>query len=174
LGTNGGPRPNPLRSSPAQVILVNEVPYVVDCGSGVAWQLVSAGVDLTDLGYIFVTHQHSDHNLDYGNLIYQAWVSGLTTGVEAYGPPPLEQMTESFLELNEYDIETRIDDESRVSLEPLIQAHEISEGGLVMEDENVSVTSALVEHPPVEPSFAFRFDTADRSSSRATPTTRSP
>jgi ribonuclease BN (tRNA processing enzyme) len=163
LGTNGGPRPNPLRSSPAQVVLVNEVPYVVDCGSGVAWQLVSAGVDLTDLGYIFITHQHSDHNLDYGNLIYQAWVSGLTTGVEAYGPPPLEQMTESFLELNEYDIETRIDDESRVSLEPLIQAYEISEGGLVMEDENVSVTSALVEHPPVEPSFAFRFDTADRS-----------
>ena len=83
LGTNGGPRPNPLRPSPAKVILVNEVPYVVDCGSGVAWQLVSAGVDLTDLGYIFVTHQHSDHNLDYGNLIYQAWVSGRTTGVEA-------------------------------------------------------------------------------------------
>ena len=142
---------------------MNEVLYVVDCGSGVAWQLVSAGVDLTDLGYIFVTHQHSDHNLDYGNLIYQAWVSGLTTGVEAYGPPPLEQMTESFLELNEYDIETRIDDESRVPLESLIQAQEISEGGRVMEDENVSVTSALVEHPPVEPSFAFRFDTADRS-----------
>ncbi len=48
-------------------------------------------------------------------------------------------------------------------LDSLIQAQEISEGGLVMEDENVSVTSALVEHPPVEPSIAFRFDTADRS-----------
>jgi ribonuclease BN (tRNA processing enzyme) len=163
LGTNGGPRPNPTRSLPAQVVLVNEVPYVVDCGSGVARQLVSAEVDLRDLAYVFITHQHSDHNLDYGNLIYEAWVSGLTTGVDAYGPPPLEQMTESYLELNEYDIETRIDDESRVSLEPLIQANEISEGGLVMEDENVKVTSALVEHPPVEPSFAFRFDAADRS-----------
>ena len=163
LGTNGGPRPNPTRSSPAQVILVNEVPYVVDCGSGVARQLVSAGVDLRELAYVFITHQHSDHNLDYGNLIYEAWVSGLTTRVDAYGPPPLVQMTESYLELNEYDIETRIADESRVPLSPLMQANEIREGGLVMEDENVRVTSTLVEHPPVEPSFAFRFDAADRS-----------
>jgi ribonuclease BN (tRNA processing enzyme) len=32
-----------------------------------------------------------------------------------------------------------------------------------MQDEHVKVTSALVEHPPLVPSFAFRFDTADRS-----------
>ena len=32
-----------------------------------------------------------------------------------------------------------------------------------MEDENVRVTSALVDHPPVEPAFGYRFDTADRS-----------
>jgi ribonuclease BN (tRNA processing enzyme) len=163
LGTNGGPRPNTLRSSPAQVILTNGVPYVVDCGSGVARQLVFAEVDLKDLRYVFITHQHSDHNLDYGNLLYQAWVSGLTTRIDAYGPPPLEEMTELFLKLNEYDIETRIDDEGRTPLAPLIQANEISEGGLVMEDENVRVTSTLVDHPPVEPSLAYRFDAPDRS-----------
>ncbi|WP_207955873.1 MBL fold metallo-hydrolase [Rubrobacter marinus] len=112
---------------------------------------------------MFITHQHSDHNLDYGNLIYQAWVSGLKTQVNAYGPPPLAQMTKSYLELNEYDIETRIADEGRVPLASLMRANEISEGGLAMENENVKVTSALVEHPPVEPSFAFRFDADDRS-----------
>ncbi len=32
-----------------------------------------------------------------------------------------------------------------------------------MEDDRVKVTAALVKHPPVEPSFAYRFDTADRS-----------
>ena len=163
LGTNGGPRVNMLRSAPAQVILVNKVPYVVDCGSGVAHQLVSAGVDLNDLGNVFITHHHSDHNLDYGNLIYQAWASGLSTQVDAYGPPPLKKMTDLFLSLNEYDIETRIADEGRKPLAPLMRAQEISKGGTVMEDENVKVTSTLVEHPPVEPSFAYRFDAADRS-----------
>ena len=33
----------------------------------------------------------------------------------------------------------------------------------MLQDENVKVTSALVDHPPVVPAFAYRFDAADRS-----------
>jgi len=32
-----------------------------------------------------------------------------------------------------------------------------------MSDDDVKMTAALVEHPPVIPAFAYRFDTADRS-----------
>jgi ribonuclease BN (tRNA processing enzyme) len=32
-----------------------------------------------------------------------------------------------------------------------------------MQDENVRVTATLVDHPPVVPAFAYRFDAADRS-----------
>ena len=32
-----------------------------------------------------------------------------------------------------------------------------------MRDENVSVTSTLVEHPLVSPAFSYRFDASDRS-----------
>src|SRR6187549_3243046 len=32
-----------------------------------------------------------------------------------------------------------------------------------MADDNVTVTSTLVDHPPVVPAFAYRFDTRDRS-----------
>lgn len=32
-----------------------------------------------------------------------------------------------------------------------------------MSDENVKVTAALVDHPPVVPAFGFRFDAHDRS-----------
>ena len=32
-----------------------------------------------------------------------------------------------------------------------------------MSDENVKVTAALVDHPPVAPAFAYRFDAPDRS-----------
>jgi ribonuclease BN (tRNA processing enzyme) len=32
-----------------------------------------------------------------------------------------------------------------------------------MSDDHVTVTSALVDHPPVVPAFAFRFDARDRS-----------
>jgi ribonuclease BN (tRNA processing enzyme) len=72
-------------------------------------------------------------------------------------------MTELFLELNSYDIATRITDEGRVPLAPLIHVHELTGPGLLMQDENVEVTAALVRHPPVVPAFGYRFDGRDRS-----------
>ncbi|MGH9323548.1 MAG: MBL fold metallo-hydrolase [Vicinamibacteria bacterium] len=163
LGTAGGPRPKVDRAATSQVLLVGDRAYVVDCGDGVARQLVAAGVNLQTLDKIFITHHHSDHNADYGNLLLLAWASGLRTPVEAYGPPPLERMTKLFFELNQFDIETRIRDEERVPLEPLVRARDVREAGLVVEDSQVRVRSALVSHPPIETAFAYRFDTEDRS-----------
>lgn len=163
LGTAGGPAPKATASGPAQVIIVDDAAYVVDCGDGVARQLVLAGVPLTSLRHVFLTHQHSDHNADYGNLILLAWAAGLHTRVDTWGPPPLARMTRLFFELNAYDISTRMADEGRVPLLPLVHVHEMTNGGVVFKDRHVTVTAALVSHPPVVPAFAYRFDTADRS-----------
>jgi ribonuclease BN (tRNA processing enzyme) len=163
LGTGGGPRPRRAPSAASQAIVVNGTPYVVDCGDGVARQYVSAGLPFTALRHIFITHNHSDHNADYGNLIWLAWASGLATRVDTWGPPPLQQMTRLFFEMNAYDIDTRIADEGRVPLVPLVHVHELVAGGMVMQDDNVRVTAALVNHPPVAPAFAYRFDAPDRS-----------
>jgi ribonuclease BN (tRNA processing enzyme) len=163
LATGGGPRPRAGRGNTAHAVVVDDVLYVVDCGSGVARQLVQAGIALTMLRHVFVTHHHSDHNLDYGNLIMQAWASGLRTRVDTWGPPPLAKMTRLYFEMNAYDIDTRIADEGRVALTPLVQVHELTQGGPVMQDERVKVSATLVDHPPVVPAFAFRFDAPDRS-----------
>jgi ribonuclease BN (tRNA processing enzyme) len=162
LGTAGGPRPRRAPSAASQVIVVNDMAYVVDCGDGVARQLTAAGIPVSRLRHIFITHQHSDHNADYGNLILLSWAE-LPEPVNAWGPPPLEKMTRLFLELNEFDITTRTADEGRKPLAPLLKPHEITKAGLVMQDDNVRVTAALVPHPPIEHAFAYRFDTADRS-----------
>jgi len=163
LGTGGGPRPRQASSASAQVIISNNVAYVVDCGDGVARQLAFAGVPLTTLRHIFITHQHSDHNADYGNLIWLAWTAGLSTRVDTWGPPPLEKMTKLFFEMNAYDIDTRISNEGRAPIVPLVHVHEIRDGGAVMSDDNVKVTAALVDHPPVVPAFGYRFEARDRS-----------
>jgi ribonuclease BN (tRNA processing enzyme) len=163
LGTGGGPRPRKASSGSAQVVLVDDTPYVIDCGDGVARQLVFAGVPLAGLRHIFITHHHSDHNADYGNLIWLAWTAGLRTQVDAWGPPPLEKMTALFFEMNAYDINARMADEGRVPLVPLVHVHELTQGGPVMQDEKVKVTAALVRHPPVVPAFGYRFDAPDRS-----------
>ena len=173
LGTGGGPRPRKESSAAAQVIIINGAAYVIDCGDGVARQLALAGVSFTTLRDIFLTLQHSDHNADYGNLIWLAWAAGLSTRVDTWGPPPLDQMTKLFFQMNAYDIDTRIANEGRVPLVPLVHVHELRAGGEVMRDADVRVTAALVDHPPVVPAFGYRFDARDRSIVISGDTTRS-
>jgi ribonuclease BN (tRNA processing enzyme) len=163
LGTGGGPRPKRDAAASSQIIVINNTAYVVDCGDGVARQIASVPLSPTIIRHVFITHHHSDHNADYGNLLLLSWAAGLRSRVDTWGPPPLAQMTKLFLEMNAFDINTRIADEGRVPLAPLIHAHELTAGGVVMQDENVKVTSALVDHPPIEKAFAYRFDAADRS-----------
>jgi ribonuclease BN (tRNA processing enzyme) len=163
LGTGGGPSPKRLRSAPAQVILVGDDAYVVDCGDGVARQMALAGVSLARIRAVFITHHHSDHNADYGNLLLLAWIDGLKPIVDAYGPPPLAKMTGLIAEMNAVDIATRVADEGRPPFTGLVVPHEITAGGVVRQQAGVRVTAALVDHPPIRPAFAYRFDTPDRS-----------
>jgi len=163
LGTAGGPTPKQNRAAPAQAIVIGGDTYVVDCGNGVARQMAMARLRLGSIRAVFVTHHHSDHNADYGTLLLLAWGSDLKTPVSTFGPPPLVEMTRHFLAFSETDIRIRTADEGRPPLESLIQPTEITDGGEVFRDRNVRVTAAVVDHPPLVPSLAYRFDSSDRS-----------
>lgn len=164
LGTKGGPRVGEAgRSNPSTLLMINDVPYVVDCGYGVSKQLISVGVALNRVRYIFITHHHSDHNLELGPLFYNAWITGLPVRVDAYGPPGLTQMTRDFFNYLKFDIDTRIDDEGRADPRTLITPHEFDKPGVVLTNDDVKVTTCLVRHPPIKQSYAYRFDAKDRS-----------
>jgi ribonuclease BN (tRNA processing enzyme) len=163
LGTAGGPTPKALRAAPAQALVVDGATYVIDCGNGVARQLALAGIGLGSIRNVFLTHQHSDHNADLGNLMLLAWAANLHSPVGLWGPPPLERMLRLFLDMNAVDIRTRMADEGRPDLATLLRPHEFERGGVLLDDGKVKVTAALVEHPPMSPAFAYRFDCPDRS-----------
>ena len=163
LGTAGGPTPKARRAAPSQAIVVGNRIYLVDCGDGVARQLVLAGLPIQQLRKVLITHQHSDHNAGYGPLFLLSWGAALSRPVDVYGPPPLIEMTRHLLEAYDYDITLRMKDEERPPLAPLIRPHEITRAGEVFNDDGVRVTAALNEHPPIQYSFAYRFDTPDRS-----------
>ena len=158
LGTAGGPTPKKNRAAPAQMILIDGEAYIIDCGNGVAQQIVKAGIKLSAVRHVFLTHHHSDHNADYGNLMLLAWAADLNHRVDTYGPAPIKRMTQQFLALNDFDIKTRIVDEGRKPLKSFIYPHEFKRDGLVMQNQKVKVTAAQVVHPPVAPSFAYRFE----------------
>ncbi len=162
LGTAGGPTPRGSRFAPSQVVVVDGAAYVFDCGNGVAHQLARAGIPFSAIRAVFITHHHSDHNADVGTLMLLGW-SGLTPPVRIYGPAPLGAMVKQLFDAHRYDIDLRVDDEGRKPLPGLVEVNEIGEGGVVYRDEHVTVTSTLVDHPPVHPAFGYRIDSAERS-----------
>jgi len=164
LGTKGGPRVGETgRSNPSTLLLIDDVPYVVDCGYGTSKQLLTTGVPLNKLRYIFITHHHSDHNLEFGPLFYNAWITGLPVKVDAYGPPGLTNMMRDFFNYQKFDIDTRIVDEGRADPRNLLTAHEFDKPGVVLVNDDVKVSTCLVRHPPIKHSYAYRFDARDRS-----------
>jgi ribonuclease BN (tRNA processing enzyme) len=163
LGTKGGPRVDGERANPATLIMIDDTPYLIDCGYGTARQLVRAGVALQNVRHIFFTHMHSDHNLDYGSVVYSAWATGLKSVVDVYGMPPLKEMTAAFMQMMRFDIDTRIADEGRPDLRKLVAVHEFDQPGVILENAQVKISAVRVVHPPIEQAYAFRFDTRDRS-----------
>ena len=164
LGTKGGPSVGKSgRANPSTLILINDVPYLVDCGYGTSRQLINSGVALNRLRYLFITHHHSDHNLELGALIYNAWITGLPAEVWAFGPPGLINMTRDFFNYAKFDIDTRIEDEGRPDPRKLTVVREFNKPGVVLTNDDVRVSSCLVRHPPIKQSYAYRFDAEDRS-----------
>jgi len=164
LGTKGGPSLGKIgRSNPSTLIVINDIPYVVDCGYGTSRQLLSAGVSLNRLRYVFITHHHSDHNLEIGPLFYNAWITGQPIQVDAYGPLGLSKMTRDFFSYQKFDIDTRIVDEGRTDPRRSLRAHDFNQPGMVMQNQDVKITSCRVRHPPINNAFAYRFDAHDRS-----------
>jgi len=162
LGTKGGPRMEKgLSWSTCSVIEVDGHPYIVDCGLGVTRQFVEAGYSLSQVDNIFITHHHSDHNLEFGPLIHTLWTSGTSDNVAVYGPEGTKNLMDGFLDSQKIDIETRVEDEKQRDLEKIININEISEG-FVMEDERVKVSALKVVHGLLENCFAFKFETKDK------------
>lgn len=174
LGT-GNPPADPDRSGPATAIVVNGTPYLVDFGAGVVRRAKSAVADRgiaalepTNFRVVFVTHLHSDHTVGYPDLILTPWVLGRRVPLEVYGPTGIKAMTEHILEAYSADFETRSKhfEEKLYSVGSFpeghkVNAHEITAGGVVYKDANVTVTAFKTKH--AMESYGYRFDTADRS-----------
>jgi ribonuclease BN (tRNA processing enzyme) len=157
LGTQGGPLIRSYKQTPsANLIVYKNVPFVIDTGYGTTFKLREAGINLSTLKYIFITHLHSDHYLDLGPLLYNAWIAGLAEEVHVYAPKGIKPVLKAYWKSNRYDIATRIKDEGRTDIRKLIKIHELKEG-ILMTDADVEISCLKNIHPPVDESYAFKF-----------------
>ena len=189
LGTAGGPVWYGHREGIGSAVVVGADVYLVDCGEGVGQQYRRAGFapfegrrTLRGLRGIFLTHLHSDHCIDYFNMLLFSWFNGIGTNphrVQVFGPGIVE-MTERLLQAYAADVDDRMSDGGQPALQTRFATHDIPLPAAILagananpapdmdpidvyQDENVAVRAILVPHPPMFPSFAYRFDTADGS-----------
>ncbi len=167
LGT-GTPNADPDRSGPAVAIVVNDTPYLIDCGTGVVRRAAAArkagteALRVENLKHLFVTHLHSDHTLGYPDLIFTPWVLERNEPLEVYGPIGIAHMTEHIVSAYVEDIRMRID-----GLEPAnevgykVNTHEIKPG-IIYSDSNVTVETFAVKHGSWKQAFGFVFQTPDK------------
>jgi len=90
---SGSPEPYARRASSGYLIEVEGQRLLFDCGGGVTGRLLEAGYQLTDIDYLFLSHLHSDHMMDYARLIHAAWEMA-DKRIKVYGPAPIADINE--------------------------------------------------------------------------------
>ncbi|HKQ75124.1 MAG TPA: MBL fold metallo-hydrolase [Blastocatellia bacterium] len=164
----GTPNADPDRSGPAVAVVVNDTPYVIDCGPGVVRRAAAAarngvnGLAVAKLRRLFITHLHSDHTAGLPDFIFTPAVLERDAPLEIYGPPGIKAMTDHVMKAYVEDINIRLR-----GLEPskprgyVVNVHEIKTG-VVYRDENVTVKTFPVRHGSWKHALGFRFETPDR------------
>ena len=98
LGTAAGPSLRPDRAQSSNLLTVNGTHYVVDAGDGVARRLAKAGIDVREIGMIFITHHHDDHTAGLGTLMSLAWDRQRTKPIHVYGPPRTAEQVQAVVQ----------------------------------------------------------------------------
>jgi ribonuclease Z len=160
LGT-GSPIPDPNRAGPATLVRAGGQVFLVDCGRGVLQRAAAVGVGAAGLSALLLTHLHSDHIGDLGDLIITRWITTFAPDPAPFpiiGPPGTAETVEAMLKAFGHDIGYRIAHHADITGPPPIEVHEYTEGP-VWDRDGVSIRVAPTDHRPVAPTIGFRIDT---------------
>ena len=157
MGVKGGPAIRPGSEMPTSNLLqMGGQTILIDAGLGCTRGICDAGVALTDIDCIVITHLHSDHYLELGPFFHTAWTAGLNRPIRVIGPEGLQVYWEGFLASMAFDIDLRQDDEGRCPLAPLAEIDDLVEGETMI--GSVTMTAMRNVHPPIVDTYALRFD----------------
>jgi len=96
---SGAALPTGKRNPTAQYIECNNRHILIDCGEGTQLQLRKFGIKLQRITHILISHLHGDHFFGLPGLISSMHLLGRTRGLTVYGPPELQQLISSFIEI---------------------------------------------------------------------------
>jgi ribonuclease Z len=173
----GTPTPTPNRFGSAYAVKVGGEHMMFDCGPAATHKLVKAGIFPTQVDYLFFTHHHFDHDVDYPCFLLCRWDQsiGKERTLQVYGPTLTETLTERILGEQgafAHDWKARVGHplSQRIHVNrggtlprrpPVVQARDVGPG-LIHRAADWQVTATPAEHvQPYLDSLAYRLDTPE-------------
>jgi ribonuclease Z len=152
--------------------------FIVDIGPEASENLALWRVPTPQIAAVFLTHFHSDHIGELGELNMQGWAQGRTNPLDVYGPVGLADVVAGFNTAYSFDRQYRHAHHNHgKGLLPLaagvmiahtadfVQPGDEPSGRtqIVYNAGGVVVTAIETDHRPVSPAFSYRFDYKGRS-----------
>ena len=166
----GTPLPDPSRAAACTAILAGGKLYLVDVGPGSAENIQLWGLPRERLAGVFLTHFHSDHIGELGEVTMQSWVAGRFEPLPVHGPPGVEGVVKGFQQAYALDTRYRVahhGPEFMPASGAVLVAREIDVSPdvdrVVLRDGELVVTAIPVDHRPAAPAVGYRFDYRGRS-----------
>jgi len=173
---SSAPLPSAARAKACVVVFAGGKFYVVDTGPESTENLVLWGIPLSAVGGVLLTHFHSDHIGDLGELNLQTWAGGRKAPLMVYGGPGVERVVAGFNDAYRMDQGYRTTHHGEAVMPsatwPMVaQVVDLdgpptptkSRTAVVFDDGALRITAIEVDHAPIEPAYAYRFDYKGRS-----------
>jgi ribonuclease Z len=173
---SSAPLPSRARAKACVAVFAGGKFWVVDAGPESAENLVLWGIPLAKIGGVLLTHFHSDHIGDLGELQLQTWAGGRAEPLAVYGGPGVDQVVAGFNQAYRQDQGYRTKHHGEAVMPSAawgMVAHTVEldgaetaakdRTGLVFDDGALRITAIEVDHAPITPAYAFRFDYRGRA-----------
>jgi ribonuclease BN (tRNA processing enzyme) len=177
--SSGTPTPTKSRFGTCYVLQLGDEFLMFDCGPAATHKLVKMGLFPTQIDYLFFSHHHFDHNVDYPCFLLCRWDQsvGREKQLQVWGPPPTEWITEHLIGPEgafNHDWRARVGHpgsqeifENRGGVlprpKPAVIVNDIQSGSVIKRDR-WTVTAAKTQHiEPWMPTLAYRVDSNGQS-----------
>lgn len=156
LGT-GCPSVDHKRFGPSNLVSSQKSNILVDCGSGVTQRLKEAEISTADIDALFLTHLHSDHVVDFYQLIISSWHSYRVKPWKIYGPKGTKIFLSKIMNAWKNERNLRIKYEARSSIDAFkLDIKEFAEHGKIR-IKDIELEYFRVDHFPVKYAYGFNF-----------------
>ena len=163
---SGSPMPDPTRAGPCTVVVAGRELFVIDSGQGSTKNLSLMNLPPARVDAVFLTHFHSDHIGDLGELMLQRWAGGAATApLPVYGPVGVGQVVAGFMTAYGLDSGYRVAHHGPKVVPPggfggAARPFAVRKNGpdvTVIDRPDLRVTAFPVDHGPVDPAVGYLF-----------------